>query len=148
MFPGKQEGLVGLQENIPAQFPVKGPQVAAEFTTHREVSLVRVRDSDSSSAPAAAGLWPLLPPRTSHLVIQPPKLQGYLLPRLALIRYMFHKTLKHVLAIFIVMTELSKYTNYALVGVAQWIDGQPVNQRVTGLILSQGTGLGCGPGPQ
>ena len=34
----------------------------------------------------------------------------------------------------------------ALVGVAQWIE--PVNQRVTSSIPSQGTCLGCGPGPQ
>ena len=36
----------------------------------------------------------------------------------------------------------------ALAGVAQWIDCQPCNQRVAGLIPSQGTCLGCGPGPQ
>ena len=36
----------------------------------------------------------------------------------------------------------------ALAGVAQWIECQPANQKVTGLILSQGTCLGCGPGPQ
>ena len=36
----------------------------------------------------------------------------------------------------------------ALAGVAQWIECQPVNQRVTGLIPSQGTWSGCGPGPQ
>ena len=36
----------------------------------------------------------------------------------------------------------------ALVGVAQWIEHWPVNQRVSGLVPSQGTGLGCGPGPQ
>ena len=35
-----------------------------------------------------------------------------------------------------------------LAGVAQWIEHGPVNQRVTGSILSQGTCLGCGPGPQ
>ena len=38
--------------------------------------------------------------------------------------------------------------NRALVGVAQWIEHHPGNHRVTGLIPSQGTGLGCGPGPQ
>ena len=32
-------------------------------------------------------------------------------------------------------------------GVAQWIEYQPANQRVAGLIPSQGTCLGCGPGP-
>ena len=36
----------------------------------------------------------------------------------------------------------------ALAGVAQWIEHQPVNQRVTGSIPSQGTCLGCGPGPR
>ena len=36
----------------------------------------------------------------------------------------------------------------ALAGVAQWIECQPANQRVTGSIPSQGTRLGCGPGPQ
>ena len=36
----------------------------------------------------------------------------------------------------------------ALAGVAQWIKRRPVNQSITGLIPSQGTCLGCGPGPQ
>ena len=35
----------------------------------------------------------------------------------------------------------------ALAGVAQWIECQPANQGVTGSIPSQGTCLGCGPGP-
>ena len=34
----------------------------------------------------------------------------------------------------------------ALAGVAQWIEGQPANQRVAGSIPSQGTCLGCRPG--
>ena len=38
--------------------------------------------------------------------------------------------------------------NTALAGVAQWIECQPANQRVAGLILSQRTCLGCGLGPQ
>ena len=33
-------------------------------------------------------------------------------------------------------------------GVAQWAEHQPVNQRVTAWIPSQGTCLGLGPGPQ
>ena len=37
---------------------------------------------------------------------------------------------------------------YALAGAAQWIEHQPANKRVAGLIPSQGTCLGCGPGPQ
>ena len=37
---------------------------------------------------------------------------------------------------------------FALAGVAQWIEHQSANQRVTSPIPSQGTCLGCGPGPQ
>ena len=33
-----------------------------------------------------------------------------------------------------------------LAGVAQWIECQPANQRVIGLIPRQGTCLGCRPG--
>ena len=36
----------------------------------------------------------------------------------------------------------------ALASVAQWIEQQPANPGVTGLINSQGTCLGCGQGPQ
>ena len=36
----------------------------------------------------------------------------------------------------------------ALAGVAQWIECRAVNQRVAGLIPSQGTHLGCRPGSQ
>ena len=36
----------------------------------------------------------------------------------------------------------------ALADVAQWIECQPANQRVSGSIPTQGTCLGCGPGPQ
>ena len=36
----------------------------------------------------------------------------------------------------------------SLAGVAQWIECWPGNQKVAGLILSQDTCLGCGPGPQ
>ena len=35
----------------------------------------------------------------------------------------------------------------ALVGVAQWIECWPANQRVAGSIPRQGTCLGCRPGP-
>ena len=41
-----------------------------------------------------------------------------------------------------------KSMRLALAGVAQWIECWPVNQRVTGLIPSQGTCLGCWPRPQ
>ena len=35
----------------------------------------------------------------------------------------------------------------ALGGVALWIEHGPANQRVTSSIPTQGTCLGCGPGP-
>ena len=38
--------------------------------------------------------------------------------------------------------------NPALAGVAQWIECRPADRGVAGLIPSQGTCLGCGPGPQ
>ena len=38
--------------------------------------------------------------------------------------------------------------NQALAGVAQWIEHPPANQKRAGSILSQGTCLGFGPGPQ
>ena len=44
--------------------------------------------------------------------------------------------------------ELEYILSWALVGVAQWIERRPENQRVAGLIPSQVTCLGCGPGPQ
>ena len=40
------------------------------------------------------------------------------------------------------------YSKSALAAVAQWIECRPTNQRVTSLIPTQGTCLGCGPGPQ
>ena len=39
-----------------------------------------------------------------------------------------------------------KKVTQAPAGVAQWIECQPANQRVTGSIPSQGTCLSCGPG--
>ena len=39
-------------------------------------------------------------------------------------------------------------TQYALAGVAQWREHGPANRKVAGSIPSQGTGLGCRPGPQ
>ncbi|KAF6119681.1 hypothetical protein HJG60_010131 [Phyllostomus discolor] len=43
---------------------------------------------------------------------------------------------------------LKSFTDCNLAGVAQWIEHQPVSQGVPGLISSQGTCLGYGPGPQ
>ena len=36
----------------------------------------------------------------------------------------------------------------ALVGISQWTECGPVNQSIASLIPSQGTCLGCRPGPQ
>ena len=36
----------------------------------------------------------------------------------------------------------------ALAGVAQWIEHRPANWKAASWIPSQGTHLGCGPGPQ
>ena len=44
--------------------------------------------------------------------------------------------------------EQSRKASLALAGVAQWIEHWPMNPKVPGLIPSQGTCLGCGPGPQ
>ena len=41
-----------------------------------------------------------------------------------------------------------KTNAWALVSEAQWIECWCTNQKVTGLIPSQSTCLGCGPGPQ
>ena len=43
---------------------------------------------------------------------------------------------------------LKKINKFALAAVAQWIERQPANQKVTDLIPGQGTCQGCGPGPQ
>ena len=44
--------------------------------------------------------------------------------------------------------QIDKNTDEPLAGVVQWNEHWTVNQRVTGLIPSQGTCLGCRPGPQ
>ena len=51
-----------------------------------------------------------------------------------------------VIPLFLFVGKLKKQKQN-LPCVAQWIECQPVNQRVTGSIPSQGTCLGCGPGP-
>ena len=53
-----------------------------------------------------------------------------------------------IIFFFLVLILNTKDVIYALTGVAQWAERRPVNQKVTGLILSQGTSLGCEPGPQ
>ena len=49
-----------------------------------------------------------------------------------------------------VVSILNQFKNIytSLASVAQWIECQPANQRVTGWIPNQGTYLGCRPGPQ
>ena len=46
------------------------------------------------------------------------------------------------------LSDVIKNNSGALAGVAQWIEYQPANQMVAGSIPSQGTCLGCRPGPQ
>ena len=46
---------------------------------------------------------------------------------------------------YLIFIYLNSY--FVLAGVAQWIECQPANQRVTGSIPSQGTCVGCRPGP-
>ena len=53
-----------------------------------------------------------------------------------------------ILITFVCLKCSIKNLKIALAGVAQWIECWPSNQRVSGSILSQGTCLGCGPGPQ
>ena len=63
------------------------------------------------------------------------------------LQFFIHISLSYILFTFI--DELhKKYIYIALAGVAQWIECRPANQRVTGLIPSQGTCLGCSPVPQ
>ena len=57
-------------------------------------------------------------------------------------------TLKCYDAIGYLLTLFSNGPKMALAGVAQWIEHWPTNLRVAGLIPSQGTCLGCGPGSQ
>ena len=47
-----------------------------------------------------------------------------------------------------VLPGFEKVLKLALAGVAQWTECRPANQRVAGLIPSQGTCLGFKPGPQ
>ena len=57
-----------------------------------------------------------------------------------------HRTLER--GSFYIVIWKSLYKMGALAGVAQWIECQPVNLRITGSIPSQSTCLGCGAGPQ
>ena len=41
---------------------------------------------------------------------------------------------------------IENYIKLALAGVAQWIECRPVNWKVIGSVLGQGTCLGCRPG--
>ena len=46
------------------------------------------------------------------------------------------------------MLDIKKKKPVALVGVAQWVECGRLNRKITGSIPSQGTCLGCRPGPQ
>ena len=50
--------------------------------------------------------------------------------------------------VFTLQETLLRMEHSALTGVAQWIECEPVNQRVAGAIPSRGTCLGCRPGPR
>ena len=50
--------------------------------------------------------------------------------------------------LFYSLSFILKNKCFTLVGVTHWIECPPANERVTGSIPSQGTCLGCGPGPQ
>ena len=60
-------------------------------------------------------------------------------------RFKFHLLKRGVPKLY---GHILKPQHLALAGVAQWIEQQPVNQRVAGLIPSQGTRLDCRPGRQ
>ena len=64
-----------------------------------------------------------------------------------IIREMQIKTTARHYFTFIKMAAI-KNKRQVLAGVAQWTECQTTNQRVTGLILGQGTCLGCRPSPQ
>ena len=49
---------------------------------------------------------------------------------------------------FAIVSNKNVTNNIALATVAQWIECRPLNQEVAGSIPSQGTCLGCRPGPQ
>ena len=57
-------------------------------------------------------------------------------------------TLLIVLQYVRVLGFLSRFIDAALAGVAQWIEHGPANGKVSGSIPSQGTCLGCEPGPR
>ena len=61
-------------------------------------------------------------------------------PPLVMCALFFHIGISHI--------SKNRKKSLARAGVAQWIECQPENQRAAGLIPSQGTCLGCGPGPQ
>ena len=56
------------------------------------------------------------------------------------IRSMFYFTTTYLTTLKIIIS--------VLIGMSQWIECWPENQRVANLIPSRGTCLGCGPGPQ
>ena len=46
------------------------------------------------------------------------------------------------------MNNFKKIDKFALTGMAQWVGYHPANQKIANLMPGQGTGLGCGLGPQ
>ena len=64
----------------------------------------------------------------------------------SLLRFCLKKHLRIIQDFILMIFQNSGFTS-ALAGVAPWIKHWPVNWAVTGLIPSQGTCLGCRPGP-
>ena len=85
------------------------------------------------------------------LLFKPPSLWYFVMSALCL-AFLVHKATQFFLSVChlsgVFCSELLKTQKIAMAGVAQWIECRPVNQKVAGLIPSQVTCLGCGPGPQ
>ena len=68
--------------------------------------------------------------------------------RIFLIVVVFYSSREYEYILGFVYVPLFKCRESALAGVAQWIEHGTANQSVAGSIPSQGTCLGCRPGPQ
>ena len=63
-------------------------------------------------------------------------------------KYHKNKLINKNIPSYRITKHIKKINELTLAGVAQWIELQPVNQRVAGSIPSQSTCLGYRPGPQ
>ena len=111
--------MVGLQETISAHTSQSGaPAIIAEFTIHREIFVVGVQASGSTSAhrrddaPGSCRALPLPPSQTQSTCSPTSQTRRLSAPTPALIRYIFNKTLEHVFVILLVITNLSRYNHH------------------------------------